>query len=63
MFLNRQLNRQLNWQLVSESLTGGREGFWYDKDRCGVINGRIGVMYVLVRVRVRYSMCDGNRKL
>ena len=31
------LNRQLNRQLVSESLTGGREGFWYDKDRCGVI--------------------------
>ena len=55
MFLNRQL--------VSESLTGGREGFWYDKDRCGVIYGRIGVMYVLVRVRVRYSMCNGNRQL
>ena len=57
------LNQQLNWQLVSESLTGGREGFWYDKDRCRVINDRIGVMYVLVRVRVRYSMCNGNRKL
>ena len=57
------LNQQLNWQLVSESLTGGREGFWYDKDMCRVINDRIGVMYVLVRVRVRYSMCNGNRKL
>ena len=57
------LNRQLNWQLVSESLTGGRERLWYDKDRCGVIYGRIGVMYVLVRVNVKYSMCNGNRKL
>ena len=59
MFLNRQLNRQL----VSESSTGGREGFWYDKDRCRVIYGLIGVMYVLVGVRVRYSICNGNRKL
>ena len=53
----------LNRQLVSELLTGSREGFCYDKDRCGVIYGRIGVMYVLDQVRVRYSMCNGNRKL
>ena len=57
------LNRQLNWQLVSESLTGGREGLGYNKNRCGVIYGRIGEMYGLVQVRVRYSMCNGNRKL
>ena len=63
MFLNRQLNWQLNWQLVSESLNLGREGFGYNKDKCGIIYGRIGVMYVLVWERVRYSMCNGNRKL
>ena len=35
VFLNRQLNRQL----VSESLTGDREGFGYDKDRGNVCFG------------------------
>ena len=63
VFLNRQLSWQLNQQLVSESLTGGIEGFGYDKDRGGVTYGRIGLMYVLVGVRMRYSMCNGNRKL
>ena len=48
--------------MVSESLTGGREGFGYDKNRCRVIYSRTGVI-ILVRVRVRYSMCNGKRKL
>ena len=56
------LNRQLNWHLVSESLTGDRE-FGYDKDRCGVIYGRLGVCFGWGKGEVFYRLNHNQKQI